>query len=416
MTLPTPPRPPVSRPLEGIRVLDLSRVLAGPTAAQALADLGAEVIKIERPAIGDDTRLIGPHFAGSGELVDRSAYYWAVNRGKQSVAIDLADPDGADLVRGLAAKADVLIENFKVGALGRYGLGPADLAAINPRLVYCSITGFGQSGPYRHRPGYDSMIQAMGGLMSLTGEPDGRPGGGPQRAGVPMVDLLTGLYASTAILAALRHRDRTGEGQHVDLALLDVMVSSLSFLGVDHLASGRMPARTGTRNAVTHPSGIYDCRDGQIMMIIGNDEQFRRLCGALGLPDLVRDPRFGSSPDRVVHAADLDALIGPVLATRPLADWLAAFETAGLPASPVNDIAAVFADEQVRQRGAIVSFEHPEIGAVGCLASPMRLSATPVQYDRRPATLGEHTRQVLHEDLGLSDEAIDALKAKGAIG
>ena len=338
MTLPTPPRPPVSRPLEGIRVLDLSRVLAGPTAAQALADLGAEVIKIERPAIGDDTRLIGPHFAGSGELVDRSAYYWAVNRGKQSVAIDLADPDGADLVRGLAAKADVLIENFKVGALGRYGLGPADLAAINPRLVYCSITGFGQSGPYRHRPGYDSMIQAMGGLMSLTGEPDGRPGGGPQRAGVPMVDLLTGLYASTAILAALRHRDRTGEGQHVDLALLDVMVSSLSFLGVDHLASGRMPARTGTRNAVTHPSGIYDCRDGQIMMIIGNDEQFRRLCGALGLPDLVRDPRFGSSPDRVVHAADLDALIGPVLATRPLADWLAAFETAGLPASPVRPL------------------------------------------------------------------------------
>jgi formyl-CoA transferase len=406
----------LSRPLEGIRVLDLSRVLAGPTAAQALADLGAEVIKIERPAIGDDTRLIGPHFAGSGELVDRSAYYWAVNRGKQSVAIDLADADGADLVRGLAAKADVLIENFKVGALGRYGLGPADLTAINPRLVYCSITGFGQSGPYRHRPGYDSMIQAMGGLMSLTGEPDGQPGGGPQRAGVPMIDILTGLYASTAILAALRHRDRTGEGQHVDLALLDVMVSSLSFLGVDHLASGRVPQRTGTRNAVTHPSGIYDCRDGQIMMIIGNDEQFRRLCGALGLPDLARDPRFGSSPDRVAHAAELDALIGAVLATRPLPEWLTAFEAAGLPASPVNDLAAVFADEHVRQRGDVVSFEHPEIGAIDCLASPMRLSATPVQYDRRPAGLGEHTRQVLHEDLGLSDEAIDALKAKGAIG
>lgn len=405
-----------TRPLEGVRVLDLSRVLAGPTAAQTLADLGAEVIKIERPAIGDDTRLMGPHFQGDTDLVDRSAYFWAVNRGKDSVAIDLATAEGADLVRGLAARADVLIENFKVGALDRYGLGAADLAAINPRLVYCSITGFGQTGPYRHRAGYDSIIQAMGGLMSITGEPDGNPGGGPQRAGVPMIDIMTGLYASTAILAALRHRDRTGQGQHIDLALLDVMVSSLSYFGVGHLASGRVPERTGTRNPVTHPSGIYDCSDGQIMIIAGNDEQFRRLCGVLGLPALAKDPRFATSPDRVANARALDEIVGPILAARTLQDCLASFEKAGLPAGPINDLGRVFADSHVRERGAVVSFDHPAIGAVDCLASPMRLSATPVRYDRRPAMLGEHTRQTLRDLLGLSDRELDSLQSKGAIG
>jgi crotonobetainyl-CoA:carnitine CoA-transferase CaiB-like acyl-CoA transferase len=405
-----------TRPLEGVRVLDLSRVLAGPTAAQTLADLGAEVVKIERPVVGDDTRLMGPHFEADVELVDRSAYFWAVNRGKESVAIDLASAEGADLVRGLAACADVLIENFKVGTLDRYGLGVADLAAINSGLIYCSITGFGQSGPYRSRAGYDSIIQAMGGLMSITGEPEGSPGGGPQRAGVPMIDIMTGLYASTAILAALRHRDRTGQGQHIDLALLDVMVSSLSYFGVSHLATGGVPQRTGTRNPVTHPSGIYDCSDGQIMIIAGNDEQFRRLCGTLGRPELAEDPRFGSSPDRVANAHALDAVIGPVLAARSTADCLQAFEAAGLPAGPINDLADVFADTHVRERGAVVTFDHPAIGAVGCLASPMRLSATPVRYDRRPAMLGEHTRRTLRDLLGLSDREIDALQAKGAIG
>ena len=405
-----------TRPLEGVRVLDLSRVLAGPTAAQTLADLGAEVIKIERPTVGDDTRLMGPHFQGDADLVDRSAYFWAVNRGKESVTIDLALAEGADLVRGLAAHADVLIENFKVGALDRYRLGVADLAAINPRLVYCSITGFGQTGPYRHRAGYDSIIQAMGGLMSITGEPDGSPGGGPQRAGVPMIDIMTGLYASTAILAALRHRDRTGQGQHIDLALLDVMVSSLSYFGVSHLASGRVPERTGTRNPVTHPSGIYGCSDGQIMIIAGNDEQFRRLCGALGLPALAKDPRFATSPDRVANARALDEIVGPILATRTVQECLVSLEKAGLPAGPINDLGRVFADSQVRERGAVVSFDHPAIGAVGCLASPMRLSATPVRYDQRPAMLGEHTRQTLGTLLGLSDRELDELQAKGAIG
>ena len=408
--------PPTRRPLDGVRVLDLSRVLAGPTAAQVLADLGAEVIKIERPVVGDDTRLMGPHFPGSGDLVDRSAYYWAANRGKRSVAIDLASADGADLVRGLAAKADVLVENFKVGALARYGLGHADLAAINPRLIYCSITGFGQTGPYRARPGYDSIIQAMGGLMSVSGEPDGSPGGGPQRAGVPMIDIMTGVYASTAILAALRHRDQTGEGQHIDLALLDVMVSSLSYLGVSHLASGDTPKRSGSRNPVTHPSGIYDCRDGQLMLLAGNDEQFRRLCEVLDVPELARDPRFGSSPDRVANGRALDALIAPALAARGQQECLAAFEKAGIPAGPINDFRGVFADPHVQARGATVPFDHPEIGPVACLASPMRLSATPPRYDSRPAMLGEHTAETLHALLGLSREAIDALHAKGVIG
>jgi formyl-CoA transferase len=405
------------RPLDGIRVLDLSRVLAGPSAAQTLADLGAEVIKIERPAVGDDTRLMGPHFgADHGELVDRSAYFWAVNRGKQSVAIDLADAEGAGLVRGLADKADVVIENFKVGALDRYGLGYGDLAVLNPRLVYCSITGFGQNGPYRSRAGYDSIIQAMGGLMSITGEPDGTPGSGPQRSGVPMIDLMTGLYASTAILAALRYRDRTGSGQQIDLALLDVMVSSLSYFGVNHLASGRVPQRSGTRNPVTHPSGIYACSDGELMIIAGNDEQFRRLCQVLGVPELVRDPRFGSSPDRVANGKALDAIIEPIMSARTMAHCFEAFEKAGIPAGPINNLERVFADPQVQARGNIVQFDHPEIGAVACLASPMRLSATPVRYDHRPAMLGEHTHQTLRDLLGLSEAAIESLQAKGAIG
>jgi formyl-CoA transferase len=405
-----------ARPLDGIRVIDLSRVLAGPTAAQTLADLGAEVIKVERPVVGDDTRLMGPHFGSEGSLVDRSAYFWAVNRGKASVAIDLANPEGADLVRRLAAEADVVIENFKVDALERYGLGYRDLAALNPRLIYCSVTGFGQTGPYRARAGYDSIIQAMGGLMSITGEPDDNPGGGPQRSGVPMIDILTGLYASTAITAALRHRDRTGTGQYIDLALLDVLVSSLSYFGVGYLSTEQVPRRTGTRNPVTHPSGIYRCRDGELMIIAGNDPQFRRLCEVLDLPSLADDARFRSSPQRVANAKALDSLIAPAMASRTVCDCLDAFERAGIPAGPINDLAAVFADPQVRHREAIVHFDHPALGEIGCLASPMRLSATPVRYDRRPPMLGENTRQVLQDLLGLSDETLDTLQTQGAIG
>lgn len=401
----------VPRSLEGVRVLDLSRVLAGPTAAQTLADLGAETIKIERPAVGDDTRLMGPHFAADeASLVDRSAYFWAVNRGKRSVAVDLAQSDGADIVRGLAAKADVLIENFKVGALDRYRLGYADLASINPRLIYCSVTGFGQTGPYRSRAGYDSIVQAMGGLMSITGEADG----GPQRVGVPMIDIMTGLYAATSILAALRHRDRTGQGQHIDLALLDVMVSSLSYFAVDHLASGRTHRRTGTRNPVTHPSGIYACRDGELMIIAGNDDQFRRLCGALGMPELVTDSRFGSSPARVANRALLDTIIEPAMAKRSVIECFEAFEKAGVPAGPINDVASVFADPHVRMRGAVVTFA--EENGAPCLASPMRLSATPVVYDRAPPALGADTVAILRDLLDLPEKRIEALRNKGTIG
>jgi formyl-CoA transferase len=399
------------RALDGIRVLDLSRVLAGPTAAQALADLGADVIKIERPKVGDDTRLMGPHFPADTRLVDRSAYFWAVNRGKRSVAIDIASPEGAELVRGLAVRADVVIENFKVGTLDRYRLGYRDLSAVNPRLIFCSITGFGQTGPYRHRAGYDSIIQAMGGLMSITGEADGSP----QRAGVPMIDILTGLYASTAILAALRHRDRTGEGQRVDLALLDVMVSSLSYFAVDHLATGRVHGRTGTRNPVTHPSGIYACRDGDLMIIAGNDDQFRRLCRALDMPALAEDPRFGSSPERVANAVALDDIVRPAMATRDLASCLAALEKAGVPAGPINDLGRVFADPHVRAREAVVRFQHPAGATVECLASPMRLSATPPRYDREPARLGEHTHEVLRDLLELPRSTIASLREKGTV-
>ncbi len=407
MTQPGP-----GRPLEGIRVLDLSRVLAGPSAAQTLADLGAEVIKIERPGMGDDTRLMGPHFPGPDvDLVDRSAYFWAVNRGKRSVAIDLADPDGADLVRGLACRADVLVENFKVDTLARYRLGYADLAALNPRLVYASITGFGQTGPYRARAGYDSIIQAVGGLMSLTGEPDA----GPMRAGVPMIDIMTGLYASTAILAALRLRETTGRGQHIDLSLLDTMISALSYIGVTHLATGAVPPRTGTRNGVTHPSGLYDCADGQAMVLAGNDEQFRKLCGALGLDALAKDPRFASSPLRVANAAALDAVLRPAMKVLPLQHCLDALERAGVPAGPVNDLSSLFADPQVRARGTVVDIDHPQLGAIASLASPMRMSETPVRYDRRPALLGEHTRETLGELLGLDEARLDTLTAKGTI-
>ena len=412
-------------PLQGLCVLDLSRVLAGPSAAQTLADLGADVIKIERPGAGDDTRLMGPHLprppngAGNGGdngdaevgLVDRSAYFWSVNRGKRSVAIDLADPDGADLVRGLACHADVLIENFKVDTLARYRLGYADLAALNPGLVYCSITGFGQTGPYRARAGYDSIVQAVGGLMSLTGDSDS----GPMRAGVPMIDIMTGLYATTAILAALRHRETSKRGQHIDLSLLDTMVSALTFVGVDHLATGKVPPRTGTRNGVTHPSGLYDCADGQAMILVGNDQQWGKLCGALGLDALAADPRFATSPLRVANAAALDAVLRPALKARPLQACLDAFEAAGVPAGPVNDLTALFADPHVQARGAVVAIDHPGLGPVASLASPMRFSETPVRHDRRPALLGEHTRETLAERLGLDAARLDALAAKGTI-
>lgn len=403
------------RSLEGVRVLDISRVIAGPLAAQTLADLGAEVIKIERPGTGDDTRTMGPHFGDDGRLVDRSAFFWAFNRGKRSIAVDLADTEAADLVRQLAGQADVIIQNFKVGVLDRYGLGYGDLSKVNPRLIYCSITGFGQTGPYRERAGYDTVVQAMGGLMSLTGEPDDGPGSGPQRAGMPVIDMMTGIYASTAILAALRHSDRTGQGQLIDIALLDVMVSALSYAGVDYLTSGRVQQRVGARSPVTYPSGVYSCSDGQIIVIVGNDDQFARFCKVLGMADLPADPRFASSPDRVRNRHALDDIVVPEIVRCKKQQCLDAFEKAGIPAGPINDIPQVFADPHVLARGSVVEMQHPSLGSVRCLASPIRLSGSPVCQDGRPPMLGEHTHEVLRDLLELSDTRIENLRTRRLI-
>lgn len=399
------------RALEGVRVLDISRVIAGPLAAQTLADLGAEVIKIERPGIGDDTRTMGPHFGDGEGLVDRSAFFWAFNRGKRSVAIDLSSVEGAGLVRELARKVDVVIENFKVGVLDRYGLGYGDLAKENPGLIYCSITGFGQTGPYSSRAGYDTVVQAMGGLMSLTGEPSGA-GGGPQRAGMPLIDMMTGIYASTAIMAALRHRDRTGHGQRIDVGLLDVMVSALSYAGVDYLTMGRVQPRVGTRSPVTYPSGVYACCDGQIIVIVGNDDQFARFCRVLGRADLINDPRFSTSPERVRNSEALDDAIVPEIAGRTKQQCLEALESAGIPAGPINDLPQVFSDPHVRARNSVVQMQHPTQGPVQCLASPMRLSESPVRQDERPPLLGEHTQEVLRNLAGLQDEEIESFRTR----
>jgi len=401
--------------LAGIRVLDLSRVMAGPTAAQTLADLGADVIKIERPVVGDDTRSIGPYFPGRGSKENRSSYFWSVNRGKRSIAIDVGSPEGADLVRQLAAKADVLIENFKTGTLTRYGLGHADLAKIKPGLVYCSITGFGQDGPYRNQPGYDTVIQAMGGLMSLTGHPDNVPGGGPMRAGLPLIDIITSLYATTAILAALRHRDETGEGQFIDLGLLDAMVASLSNLGVGFLNTDILPQRVGIRNNVAHPSGVYACADGQVMILVGNDGQFQRLAKMLNLPEMLADERFASNVDRVRHADEIDELISAPLKSMTQAECVEQLNANNVPGGPINDMRALFADPHVVARGDKVTLHHPSVGDVNVLASPMKLSATPVSYDQPAPALGEHTREIMTELLGLDAAAIDALTAKGIV-
>ena len=402
--------------LAGVRVLDMARVLAGPWAAQLLADFGAEVIKIERPAGGDDSRSWEPSFVSSQDPHERhSAYFCSANRGKQSVTIDFADPDGARLVRELAGGSDVLIENYKTGTLARHGLGYEQLSAINPRLIYCSVTGFGQTGPYRGRAGYDTIIQALGGMMSLTGELDHLPGGGPQRAGLPVIDLLTGVYAALAILGALRLREQTGRGQYLDLALLDVHVSSLSYFGMNYLASGQVPRRMGNSNPVTYPSGTFTSADGSVVLLVGNDQQFARFCTALGLPGLATDDRFGSSPQRVANAPALAALISPALASRPGAHWIEALEACGVPCAPINDLAAVFADPQVRARDNVASVNHPSLGPIPVLANPMRMSASPIRYEVPPPRLGEHTDAVLRQRLAMADAQLAALRERGVI-
>lgn len=384
-------------PLAGVRVLDLSRVLAGPWATQTLADLGAEVIKIERPGVGDDTRQWGPPFTvrADGTPGD-AAYFLCANRGKKSVELDIASPEGAAAVRRLAADCDVVVENFKVGGLKKYGLDHASLSALNPRLVYCSITGFGQDGPRAPQAGYDYMIQAMGGLMSITGQPDGAPGAEPMKVGVAVVDLFTGLYASNAILAALLHARATGEGQHIDIALFDVQAAMLANQATNFFVSGVAPTRMGNAHPNLAPYQPFPCTDGAVVIAVGNDGQFRQLCAALGASGMGTDPRFARNADRIAHRAALTAELSALTAAHDMAGLMALLEAAGVPCGPVNTVDQVFAEPQARARGLEVEQTRPDLAApVRTVASPIRLSRTPVAYHRPPPALGADTEEVL---------------------
>ncbi|GLX15678.1 CoA transferase [Pseudomonas straminea] len=410
----------MSGALSHLRVLDLSRVLAGPWCGQNLADLGADVIKVERPKVGDDTRQWGPPYLrdGDGRDTSEAAYFLAANRNKQSLTLDFTQAEGQRLVRELAAKSDILIENFKVGGLAAYGLDYASLKAINPRLIYCSITGFGQSGPYAKRAGYDFMIQGLGGLMSLTGQPDsgeGGEGGGPVKVGVALTDILTGLYATVAVLAALAHRDKTGEGQHIDMALLDVQVACLANQAMNYLTTGVSPKRLGNAHPNIVPYQAFPTADGDLILTVGNDSQFLKFCEVAGHPEWGADPRFASNGQRVAHRAELIPLIRQATVFRTTAQWVGLLEAAGVPCGPVNDLQQVFADPQVIARGLRLDLPHPLAGNTPQVASPLRLSASPVEYRQAPPLLGEHTERVLGEVLGLDAEQIQALRDQGVI-
>ena len=426
MTAAVPVSPTPPQALAGVRVLDLSRVLAGPWCTQTLADLGADVIKVERPpgaghSGGDDTRGWGPPFlkdAGGAETAE-AAYYLGTNRNKRSITIDIACPAGAELVRTLALRADVLVENFKVGDMARHGLDAASLLALNPRLVYCSITGYGQTGPYRERAGYDYAIQGLGGLMSVTGPSraeiaDDAPGGGPQKVGVAVADLFTGMYATTAILAALRHRDLTGQGQAIDMALLDTQVAMLANLGAGYLATGVAPQRAGNAHQNIVPYQVFEVADGHLILAVGNDGQFARFCAVAGCPELAADARFARNAGRVRDRATLVPMLAERMRAKTRAEWLAALEAAKVPCGPINDLAEVFADPQVRARQMTVELAHPLAGAVRLVASPMKLAETPVQYRLAPPLLGADTDAVLAES-GFDAAAIAQLREAGAV-
>jgi glutaryl-CoA transferase len=404
----------MSCPLDGIRVLDLSRVLAGPWASQTLADLGAEVIKVERPDTGDDTRSWGPPYAtdARGKSTSDSAYFLSTNRGKKSVAIDITDPRGQNAIRELARTSDILIENFKVGGLAKYGLDYGTLASINPRLVYCSITGFGQTGPYRDRAGYDFMVQGLGGLMSITGTPDNTPGGGPIKVGVAVADIFTGLYATIGILAALRHREQTGRGDYIDMALLDVQVAVLANQALNYLMSGVSPARLGNAHPNIVPYQTFATSDGHFILAVGNDSQFRRFCETAGCPELADDERFANNPVRVANREALVPLIEAQTRRRPTGHWIADLEAAGVPCGPINDLEAVFADEQVRYRGLRLDLPHAVAGTVPSVACPIRFLHANLNLRNGPPSLGEHTREVLGNSFG-SDARGDAAQSHG---
>jgi crotonobetainyl-CoA:carnitine CoA-transferase CaiB-like acyl-CoA transferase len=399
--------------LTGIRVLDLSRVLAGPWAGQNLADLGAEVIKIERPKVGDDSRAFGPPWVkdAQGRDTKDSAYFTSANRGKKSVTVNLQQAEGQALVRELAAKSDVLIENYKFGDLARYGLGYEDLQKINPRLIYCSVTGFGQTGPYKERPGYDFMIQGMGGMMSVTGE----PGAEPQRAGVPIADIITGMYASIAICAALAHRAQSGKGQHLDLALLDSQIALLAYQNTNYFATGKPPRRIGNLHPNIVPYQPFRAADGEVILACGNDNLYRKFCEAAGCAELAADPRFATNGKRVENRVELTRLLGEIFRKRSKKDWVELLDGAGVPNGPINDIAQVFAEPQVKARGVKIEVAHPVAGKLPMVASPMRFSATPLEHRTPPPLLGEHTDEILQRVLGKKVEEIARLRASGAI-
>src|SRR6266508_493248 len=413
----SPIAPAMPRPLSHIRVLDLSRVLAGPWASQNLADLGAEVIKIERPGSGDDTRSWGPSFLKDKEGKDtrEAAYLLSVNRGKKSVTLDISKPEGQRIARALAAKSDVLIENYKVGGLAKYGLAYEDLSKIDPRIIYCSITGFGQSGPNAHRPGYDFIFQGMGGLMSITGERDGEPGGGPQKVGIAVTDVLAGMYASLAITAAIAHRERTGVGQYIDLALLDSIVAFGANQVMNYFTSGKIPGRYGNAHANVVPYEVFATADGHVILAVGNDSQFASFCKVAGRPELAADPRYAAMPDRIRNRSELIPLIREIMGRRVSKDWIEQLGAANVPCGPINNYKEVFDDPQVRHRGLKIEIPHSTGVPCPTVASPMRFSETPVEYKLPPPLLGEHTREVLGDLLGMRREELDRLAAKKII-
>ena len=405
-------------PLAHLTILDLSRVLAGPWCTQLLADLGATVIKIEKPGTGDDTRAWGPPFLRDtdGNDTGEAAYYLACNRGKQSVAIDFTTTEGRDLVLALARQSDALVENFKVGGLAKYGLDYPRVSAINPRLVYASITGFGQDGPYADRAGYDFIIQGMSGFMSVTGERDDLPGGGPQKAGVAITDLMTGMYTSVALLAALAHRDRTGLGQWIDACLFDSSVAMMAVMDMNYLVSGVPPQRAGNAHQNIVPYQVFACADGHLILAVGNDGQFRRFCDVAGRREWAIDDRFATNAARVRHRDTIVPLIDTVMAGRTQREWLAALEPAGIPCGPINRLDQVFGDPQLQARGMRVDLAHPLARSVPQVRAPLRLSGSPLSFAAAPPLLGQHTRDVLRDRLGVDDAAFDDLAARGVIG
>jgi len=405
-------------PLAHLTILDLSRVLAGPWCTQLLADLGATVIKIEKPGSGDDTRAWGPPFLAdrAGNETAEAAYYLACNRGKQSVAIDFTKSEGRDLVLALARASDAFVENFKVGGLARHGLDYAHVSKVNPRIVYASITGFGQDGPYADRAGYDFIIQGMCGFMSVTGERDDRPGGGPQKAGVAITDLMTGMYTSVALLAALAHRERTGEGQHVDACLLDSSVAMMAVMNMNYLVSGVAPQRAGNAHQNIVPYQVFACADGHLILAVGNDGQFRKFCDVAGVPEWAADPRFATNAARVRQRETIVPLIDAVMRTRTQSAWLAQLEAAGIPCGPINAIDQVFDDPHVKARGMRIDLPHPQAASVPGVRAPLRLSGSPLSYAAPPPLLGEHSRSVLRDRLGVDDVSLAGLIARGVVG